>query len=69
MSQRTTTDALPILLDVPAAAAYLQVPQGWVRRAIRTRVIPMHKVGRYVRISVDDLEAYLRAQRVEARNR
>jgi excisionase family DNA binding protein len=48
------------------AADYLGVTEAWVRRAIKDRVIPFHKVGHYVRFDTTDLDAYLQANRVEA---
>ena len=54
------------MLDVAAAAAYLGVTERWMRRAVAERRIPFHKLGRFVRFHVDDLDAYLASQRVPA---
>lgn len=56
----------PQFLDVEQTAAYLGVTERWVRRAVTERRIPFHKLGHYVRFRVDDLDAYLAAQRVPA---
>lgn len=53
-------------LDVHGAADYLGVTPRWVRRAIAERRIPFHKLGRYVRLDPDDLDAFLARTRVPA---
>ena len=48
------------------AAAYLYTSERFVRRLIAERRIAFHKVGAHVRLSVEDLEAFVQAGRVEA---
>lgn len=48
------------LLDVPAAAAYLNTRESHIKELISSRRIPHYKVGRYIRFSPDDLDAWLR---------
>jgi excisionase family DNA binding protein len=55
------------LIDVPAAADYLDVTERWVRRTVAERRLPHVKVGRYVRFRTDDLDRYIARQRVPAR--
>ena len=63
------TAAGPVrLLDVSASADYLGVGERFIRRLIAERRIPYVKIGRFVRISVDDLDAYIAATRHEATN-
>jgi excisionase family DNA binding protein len=55
--------------SVDEAAEYLGTGVRFVRRLIAERRIPFHKVGKYVRISIEDLEAFASAGRVEAVDR
>ena len=52
-------------LNVEQAAEYLNTSVRFVRRLIAERRIAFHKVGVHVRLSVDDLEAFVQAGRVE----
>jgi excisionase family DNA binding protein len=56
-------------LTVEEAAEYLNTTVRFVRRLIAERRIAFHKVGRHVRLRVDDLEAFANAGRVEAFDR
>jgi excisionase family DNA binding protein len=51
---------------VDEAAEYLGTGVRFVRRIIAERRIPFHKVGKFVRLRIDDLEAFAAAGRVEA---
>ncbi|WP_143229528.1 excisionase family DNA-binding protein [Actinophytocola xanthii] len=51
------------------AAEYLGTGVRFLRRLIAERRIPFHKVGKFVRIKIDDLEAFAAAGRVEAFDR
>lgn len=53
------------LLDIEAAAAYLTVAPGYVRRLVRERRIAFIKVGKFVRFDPKDLDAYIDKGRVE----
>jgi excisionase family DNA binding protein len=53
------------LLTVEAAADRLGTSVRFVRRLIFERRIAFVKVGRHVRIATADLDAYIRAGRVE----
>lgn len=55
----------PVLLSVEQAAERLETPVRFVRRLVAERRIPFHKVGRYVRFNVDDLDDFIAAGRVE----
>ena len=55
----------PVLLSVEEAAERLDTPVRFVRRLVAERRIPFHKVGRYVRLSSEDLDNFLEAGRVE----
>ncbi|HZU74291.1 MAG TPA: helix-turn-helix domain-containing protein [Acidimicrobiales bacterium] len=52
-------------LSIAEAAAFLNVTDRWVRRAVYERRLPYHKVGANVRLLVEDLRAYLASTRVE----
>lgn len=52
-------------LTVTEAADYLNTSVRFVRRLVAERRIAFHHVGRHVRIAVSDLEAFVRAGRVE----
>jgi excisionase family DNA binding protein len=53
-------------LTVVEAAEHLNTSVRFVRRLIAERRIAFHKVGSHVRIAVVDLDAFVRAGRVEA---
>ncbi len=57
----TTTD----YLTVTEAAIYLNTSVRFVRRLVAERRIAFHKLGSHVRIARPDLEAFLKAGRVE----
>ena len=50
---------------VAESAEYLNTSERFVRRLIAERRIAFHHVGRHVRLAVADLEAFVRAGRVE----
>lgn len=52
-------------LTVAEAAEYMNTTVRFVRRLIAERRIPFHKIGRYVRLKVQDVEAFVEAGRVE----
>ena len=52
------------MLTVEDAAAELGTPVRFVRRLIQERRIRFHKIGKYVRIARDDLEAFIAAGEV-----
>jgi excisionase family DNA binding protein len=51
-------------LTVQEAADYLNTSVRFVRRIIAERRVAFHKVGRHVRLSVTDLDAFVAAGRV-----
>ncbi len=53
-------------LTVAEAAEYMNTTVRFVRRLIAERRIPFYKIGRYVRLKVQDVEAFVEAGRVEA---
>lgn len=55
--------SLPRLLDVTAAAAYLDVTPEWLGKAAARGEVPSRKVGRARRFTEDDLAEYLDAVR------
>ena len=52
-------------LTLPEAAAYLNVTERYMRRLVTDRRIPYFKVGRLLRFSAEDLDAFLEAGRIE----
>jgi excisionase family DNA binding protein len=52
-------------LTLPEAAGYLNVTERYMRRLVAERRIPFFKVGRLLRFSVGDLDAFFEACRVE----
>ena len=56
-------------LDVPATAEYLGVTERHVRELVYRRAIPHHHVGRLLRFDLDDLDAWMLANRTPARGR
>ena len=53
-------------LTVEQAADYMNTSVRFVRRLIAERRIPFHKIGRHVRLKVEDLDTFINAGRVEA---
>jgi excisionase family DNA binding protein len=53
-------------LTVPEAADYLNTSVRFIRRIIAERRIAFHKIGRHVRLTVADLDAFVDAGRVAA---
>jgi excisionase family DNA binding protein len=60
---------MKVYYRVDEAAEYLGTTVRFIRRIIAERRIPFHKVGRHVRLKIDDLEAFAEAGRVEAFDR
>ncbi|WP_246281926.1 helix-turn-helix domain-containing protein [Fodinicola acaciae] len=56
------------MLTVDEAAERMGMSVRHVRRLVSERSIPFYKVGRSVRIASSDVDAYLRALRVETLN-
>jgi excisionase family DNA binding protein len=52
-------------MTVVEAAAYLNTSERFIRRLIAERRVAFHHVGRHVRFAVSDLDAFVRAGRVE----
>ncbi|MGW0248958.1 helix-turn-helix domain-containing protein [Nocardia goodfellowii] len=52
-------------LNVPQAARYLGTTERFMRRLVAERRIVFYKVGRHVRFSPSDLEAFAQAGRVD----
>lgn len=55
----------PTMLTMEQAAERLGTTHRFVRRLVNERRIAYLKLGRHVRISSHDLDAYIRAARVE----
>ena len=64
---KAPTSTSPGLLDIAGAAERLGTPQRFVRRLVDQRRIAFYKVGKYVRFDPADIDRWLAAQRVEAR--
>lgn len=60
-----TNEPATSYLTVTEAAAYLNTSDRFVRRLVAERRIAFHHVGRHVRLATTDLEAFIRAGRVE----
>jgi excisionase family DNA binding protein len=52
-------------LNVAEAADYLNTSVRFIRRLIAERRIAFHHIGRHIRLSVEDLEAFVAAGRVD----
>lgn len=66
---RQPADVERRMLNVNESALYLGVTERWMKAAIAERRIPFVKVGKLVRFHTDDLDAYIKAQRVPAGER
>lgn len=55
--------ACPCLLDIQAVARRLDVSPKTVRRMIARGELPVHRIGRLIRISPQDLDACLARSR------
>jgi hypothetical protein len=60
MSEEDASDG-SILLDVAGISVRCNVPERMARRIISQRRVPVVKVGRYARVRLADLEAFLSA--------
>ena len=60
---RLSQDCGERLLDVEAIAFRLRVSDKKIRREIAKGALPAHKLGRLLRVTEADLEAYLAARR------
>jgi excisionase family DNA binding protein len=60
-----TGDHASELLDVAEAAAYLGVPETYVRRLVLEKRVTYYKLGKYLRFKPCDLDALVDAGRVE----
>ena len=54
---------LPRLLSIAKAAVQLDVSVKKVRREIKLGALPIHRIGRQIRISEWDLAAYIASRR------
>jgi excisionase family DNA binding protein len=45
------------LLDIPAAAEWLNVPEGWLRKKVTAGEVTCTRLGKHVRFSADHLAA------------
>jgi excisionase family DNA binding protein len=52
-------------LSVQEAAEYLSTSVRFIRRLVAERRVAFHKVGKFVRFAVSDLDAFVAAGRVE----
>lgn len=43
------------LLDIPAAAEWLAVPEGWLRKKVTAGEVPCTRLGKHVRFTADHL--------------
>lgn len=57
------TATVPPLFSIPEVAACLKVSPKTVRRWIEHGELPVHRLGRQIRISEPDLAAFVRARR------
>ena len=62
--ERHDPDSLPSLLTLKEVAAFLQLSKTSVYRLVERRELPFCRVGRSLRFTRKDLEAYLGARRV-----
>ena len=63
-----TTQSHGLLLDIPTLAVHLDVIERFVRRLVEERRVPFHKIGKFVRFHPDDIEEWIRNQRVAQLN-
>lgn len=47
------------LVDVKGLTEHCQVTEHWVRRAVRERRIPHHKLGALLRFDLDEIDQWL----------
>jgi excisionase family DNA binding protein len=55
------------LVDIKGAAEYLATSVRHLRGLVTKREIPFHKIGKLIRFDTRDLDAFIEAGRVEAR--
>ena len=54
-----------LLYNMKEAASLLTVPETWLGRAARQGIVPCVRMGRYVRFTANNLEAYIEKLRNE----
>jgi len=54
------------LMNLQDTGAFIGTSRRTVRRMIDQRIIPFYRVGRLIKVAKEDLEIYLKQQRVEA---
>ena len=66
MVNETPDQAHPFtpLIDAKAAGELLGVPHTWLLAQARTRNIPHHRLGHYVRFNPEDLREWLQETRI-----
>jgi excisionase family DNA binding protein len=57
------------LLSVEEAADYLSVGERFIRRIIAERRIRFFKIGKYVRLSTEDLDGFIAAAEIPQQRR
>ena len=63
--ERHDSGSLPALLTIDEVAEFLRISKTSVYRLVERRDLPFCRVGRTLRFRREDLEAYLRACRVD----
>ena len=64
-SPRRVSSRVDTLLTVEEAAEYMNTTARFVRRLVAERRIAFVKLGRHVRLSITDIDAFVKAGRVE----
>ena len=62
---RALAELDPKPLTLSEAAAFLNVTERWMRRAVQERRLPYLKLGRHLRFLEQDLQAHIEASRVD----
>lgn len=57
MKSTTITSYPEGLLDIPTAAEWLNVPEGWLRKKVSSGEVQHTRLGKHVRFSADHLAA------------
>lgn len=63
--RRTTAPPVRLLVDTDQAAVYLGVTPRFVRALVQERRLAHYKLGKFVRFTTADLDAFVQAGRVE----
>jgi len=56
------------LIGVEEISKLLGVPRSWIYQRTRTNQIPCHRIGKYIKFDIREIESWLASNRAEETN-